>query len=249
MGKGGAGKSVIAGTLARTLARRGHRVLALDSDTQPGLAISLGAEVPDVPPLVAAAERGEDGRWRLRKGIGPARAVHRYATDAPDGVRLLQSGKATHEGLSPIMPAIQAFYRVVHRLHEPAGLREWTLLGDLPAGARQVAFDWAPYARRFLLVVEPTWQSMLTGRRVARLVRLAGDSEVSLVVNKVGGAGDVRRVEQVLSADAVAGIPLDDAVSDAERRGVALVDAAPDAPAAQAIARMADALLEGRLGS
>jgi cellulose biosynthesis protein BcsQ len=31
-GKGGAGKSVLAGTLARILARRGHRVLAVDSD-------------------------------------------------------------------------------------------------------------------------------------------------------------------------------------------------------------------------
>ena len=45
-GKGGAGKSVIAGTLAGLLARRGHRVLALDSDPMPGLTMSLGAEEP-----------------------------------------------------------------------------------------------------------------------------------------------------------------------------------------------------------
>jgi CO dehydrogenase maturation factor len=38
VGKGGAGKSLIAGTLAR----RGHHVLALDVDTLPGLALSLG---------------------------------------------------------------------------------------------------------------------------------------------------------------------------------------------------------------
>ena len=43
VGKGGAGKSVIAGTTARLLARQGRRVLALDSDLLPGLSISLGS--------------------------------------------------------------------------------------------------------------------------------------------------------------------------------------------------------------
>ena len=43
VGKGGAGKSVIAGTIARVLARDGTHVLALDSDLLPGLSISMGA--------------------------------------------------------------------------------------------------------------------------------------------------------------------------------------------------------------
>ncbi|HZB98015.1 MAG TPA: AAA family ATPase, partial [Candidatus Sulfotelmatobacter sp.] len=44
-GKGGTGKTVISGTLARILARRGHQVLAVDSDENPMLAISLGVPV------------------------------------------------------------------------------------------------------------------------------------------------------------------------------------------------------------
>jgi CO dehydrogenase nickel-insertion accessory protein CooC1 len=119
VGKGGTGKSVLAGTMALVLARRGRRVLALDSDVQPGLAFSLGATVPEEPALNAAAEKGEDGRWRLRKGIGPVRAIERYSTDAPDGVRLLQAGKATAEGLQPAMGAIRAFYELIHRLDGP----------------------------------------------------------------------------------------------------------------------------------
>ena len=52
VGKGGAGKSVIAGTSARLLARQGRRVLALDSDLLPGLSISLGSGPDPVdPPL------------------------------------------------------------------------------------------------------------------------------------------------------------------------------------------------------
>jgi CO dehydrogenase maturation factor len=41
-GKGGSGKTTIAGTLARVLARRGLQVLAIDGDTNPNLGISAG---------------------------------------------------------------------------------------------------------------------------------------------------------------------------------------------------------------
>lgn len=248
-GKGGAGKSTVAGTLARALAQRGARVLALDSDMQPGLSLSLGARVPDPPPLGAAAERGEDGRWRLKKGVGPVRAIQRYATRAPDGVLLLQAGKTTPDGPGPRwMSANQAFYRVVHGLPEARSLAAWAIVGDLPAGQRQVAFGWAPYARRYLLIVEPSWQSVLAARRIARLVATRPGPALSLVVNKSEGPADVRLVEERLGMCALAAVPLDPALAASERAGTALLDGAPGAPAAQAIGRLADELLAGGLG-
>lgn len=243
VGKGGSGKSVVAATLARLLARRGHRVLALDSDTLPGLSISLGADVPDDAPLNAAAERNDKGRWRLLKGVGAARAVQRYATDAPDGVRLLQLGKTDKRGLAPNRASHNAFYQVVHRLDGVRSLDDWVILGDLPAGPRQTAFDWAPYARHFLLVVEPTWQGMLTARRIVRIARQQrGDAQFSLIVNKVTPEADVERAEQFLGVPLVASVPADEHVRAAERSGVALLDAAPASPAVHAIERLADVL-------
>ncbi|MDQ3912794.1 MAG: AAA family ATPase, partial [Actinomycetota bacterium] len=41
-GKGGSGKTTIAATLARVLARRGHRVTAIDGDPNPNLGVALG---------------------------------------------------------------------------------------------------------------------------------------------------------------------------------------------------------------
>ena len=41
-GKGGAGKTTIAGTLARQLARQGYDVLALDNDLNPNLSLTVG---------------------------------------------------------------------------------------------------------------------------------------------------------------------------------------------------------------
>lgn len=243
VGKGGSGKSVVAATLARLLARRGHRVLALDSDTLPGLSISLGAQVPEDALLNAAAERNEKGRWRLVKGVGAARAVQRYASDAPDGVRLLQLGKTDKRGLAPNRASHNAFYQVVHRLDEVRSLDDWVILGDLPAGPRQTAFDWAPYARHFLLVVEPTWQGMLTARRIVRIAtQQREDAQFSLIVNKVTPEADVERAEQFLGVPLLGTVPADEDVRAAERAGVALLDAAPASPAVQAIERLAEAL-------
>lgn len=243
VGKGGAGKSVIAGTLARVLSRRGHRVLALDSDTLPGLSISIGADVPDDVPLNAAAERNDKGRWHLVKGVGAARAVQRYGTDAPDGVRLLVIGKTGRQGLAPNRASHNAFYQVIHRLDDVRSLDDWVILGDLPAGARQAAFDWAPYARRFLLVVEPTWQSMLTARRIIKVTTgMREGLEMSLVVNKATADSDADRVRDFLGVPLLAIVPVDENVKRAERDGVALLDIAPDAPAVRAIERLAEAL-------
>lgn len=244
VGKGGAGKSVIAATLARLLARRGRAVLALDSDTLPGLATSLGATVPREPPLLAAAEQDADGRWRLRSGIGPVRAVRGYSTDAPDGVRLLQAGKSSAQGLAPVMGSINAFHAVIHRLAQARAFDGWDVIGDLPGGPRQTAFDWAPYADRLLLVVEPTWQSMLTARRIARIASTRRPTPVSLVVNKATEQDDLGRIEAFLEIPVLAAIPAAEEIRSAEREGAALLDRSPDADAVRAMEKLVDRLLE-----
>ena len=243
VGKGGSGKSVVSGTLARVLARRGRKVLALDSDTLPGLQYSLGAVVPDVPPLLAATVRGDDKRWRFAAGVGPVRAVQRFSTGAPDGIRLLQVGKTTKDGHGPVMGATQGFHMTIHGLDRSRTFDDWVLLGDLSAGPRQAAFDWAPYARRLLLVVEPTRQSMMTARRVRRIAAQAHPGVAfSLVVNKAARPQDAEEIGAFLELEPLGVVPADEAVRTSERFGVALIDFAPDAPALRAIERLADAL-------
>jgi CO dehydrogenase maturation factor len=240
VGKGGAGKSVIAGTLARIYARRGRKVLALDSDMLPGLTLSLGADEPPRPPLLDAAERDEDGRWRLKKGIGPVRAVERYSTPAPDGVRLLSPGKATTEGLDPILGALNAYYEVIHRIRRAKSFHDWTLVGDLPAGPRQTAFGWASYAETFLVVVEPEWKSILTARRVARIAGMRTGVSAAVVANKVYGPAEIDFIAENLAFPVVGFVPADEAVRDAERKGAPLIEAAPASRAVEAIEQLAD---------
>ena len=86
-GKGGVGKTTVAATLARALARDGHRVLALDGDVNPMLGISLGIGPEETDRLVAARQALDDGGSEHQPTT--AGIVETFGTDAPDGVRLV----------------------------------------------------------------------------------------------------------------------------------------------------------------
>ncbi len=85
-GKGGSGKSTISGALARHLARQGHKVVALDCDTNPNLGISLGIGEERTERLVAMREGLDEGEQEHAPGWNEL--LDRFGTDAPDGVRL-----------------------------------------------------------------------------------------------------------------------------------------------------------------
>jgi CO dehydrogenase maturation factor len=247
VGKGGSGKSVIAGTMARLLARRGRKVLALDTDSLPGLAHSLGVEPLPVPPLMEATEKVDNGCWRLKRGIGAVRAVHRFSTPAPDGVRVLEVGdKSAGEGPA-LTPAVHAFYQVVHAIPEAHGLKDWTMIGDHPAGPKQTAHDWAPYADTMLVVTEPSWKSALTTRRLVEIAQERGNT-VLPVASKVTEPGDIDLVQEVLGQPVAASVPADEAVVATDRRGEALIDHAPDSPSVRAIEQLVDGLVRGTIG-
>ncbi len=246
-GKGGAGKSVLAGTLARVLARRGHRVLAVDSDPLPGLTQSLGIAEPAATALLGAAEHSQDHGWRLRRGVGPARAVARFTTRAPDGVRMLQLGKVGPDGLSDVGGSVTAFLQIMERLPQAKSLRQWTIVGDLPAGPRHPGAGFSAYARTYIVVVEPTGQSALTARRIARLVREHLGAQTLFVASKIAGRDARARVERLLGETVHAEIPADSAVVEAERRGLAVVDTAPDSAVVRAVEHVADLVEERKV--
>ncbi|MDQ4049730.1 MAG: hypothetical protein M3131_10195, partial [Actinomycetota bacterium] len=206
----------------------------------------LGVRPSPEPPLLDAVEKADGGAWRLKKGIGPVRAVQRYSKLAPDGVHVLEVGDHPHADPKAVTPSVQGFYQVIHGLPEARALRAWTMVGDHPAGPRQTAHDWAPYAETLLIVAEPTWKSALTARRLADLARQRG-ALVLPVASKVGSEADAERVETMMGEPVLAAIPADEAVAEADRLGVAVIDHAPDCPAVKAIDELVDGLVTGTL--
>lgn len=93
-GKGGAGKTTVAGLLGRLLARRGLDVLAVDVDSDPNMGVSLGLGAEEACCLASLRESLKDRGDAPIPGVEEVAA--RYATDAPDGVRLLQVSKIEH---------------------------------------------------------------------------------------------------------------------------------------------------------
>ena len=98
-GKGGSGKTSISGTLARVLARRGHNVVAIDGDSNPNLALTLGLppeRMDDVPTLGRDLLRRTESGTELTHTVEEICATH--SVSAPDGVTLLVMANPQHAG-------------------------------------------------------------------------------------------------------------------------------------------------------
>ncbi len=94
-----------------------------------------------------------------------------------------------------------------------------------------------------MLVVEATWQSLLTARRIKRLANeIRPDARVSLVVSKAAGAADIDRISGFLGMAVFGVVPLDEDVTIAERLGVPVFEHARDSVAVAAITRIAERL-------
>ncbi|GAC1616704.1 MAG: hypothetical protein NVS9B1_26340 [Candidatus Dormibacteraceae bacterium] len=103
-GKGGSGKTTISAALARTLARDGYRVVAIDGDPNPNLATALGvpaAERDAMKPIPRdLVEEVEDMAGHVHLTV--VRPLHEVADLcgmlAPDGVRVLMGSQVEKAG-------------------------------------------------------------------------------------------------------------------------------------------------------
>jgi len=103
-GKGGSGKTTVAGTLARLLGRRGHTVVAIDADTNPNLAVTLGlsrdvaASVQPVPREVMREQVDAAGQTVRTLVVPHETVIARYGVPAADNTTLLLMGRVAHGG-------------------------------------------------------------------------------------------------------------------------------------------------------
>lgn len=220
------------GTVARHLADRGHQVLALDTDTMPGLAYSIGIAGLSEARLPAGLAQMVEGKgWRMiRKGSGAGRLVDTYAVVGPSGIRYLELGKLPGR----VEPTVTvAFRHVMEGFRRPG----WTVLADLAAGTRQAMFGWARFATTRVVVADSSAKSLITARRLLPVA-------THLVANRVRNADDLEAIKAATPLPLLGVIPYDEAVVEAERRGAAVIDSAPDAPAVRAAAELARRLEE-----
>ena len=117
---------------------------------------------------------------------------------------------------------------------------------DTEASPEHLSRGTAQYADAMLVVVEPYFKSLETGRRMAALAKDLGLEQVALIANKVRDERDLEAVEEFArNNDLEVGgiIPFDEAMPGAERAGTSPLDFAPDGPAVSAIQKVARGLV------
>jgi CO dehydrogenase maturation factor len=233
IGKGGAGKTVLASTLARLLARRGRKVLAADLDTNPGLAMSLGMPPTEagLPPEAIEQHEGGNYGFQLASGLTPPDAVELFSTPGPDGLCYLGVGKISSESKSAAKQSVPAVVQILLGVGSP----EWDVVADLEAGPTTPFERYHAFASDVMVVVGPAWRSALT---VRRLLPMLTEVNPIIVASQYGDEPDHAHLVPW------GRIPFDPAVREAERQGLAPLDACPEAPAMRAVESLVERLLD-----
>lgn len=236
VGKGGTGKTTISTLIGLAYQARGKRVLAIDTDSNPNLALGLGLDedtidrAPYVPrSLVVGTGRGT---------VTPAQLVADYGVPTPAGITLLHAMRVEQAG-SGCTCANHASVRSVlgAALEDECDVA----LVDMEAGLEHLARSGGTLAHAdiLLMVMEPTRRSVLTAARTIPLAQELGIPRVAGVGNKAKLPEDAEFFESVCAGYGVplAGvIPHDPAVVAADRLGGPLqLPAGPGRDAIEAI--------------
>jgi CO dehydrogenase maturation factor len=95
VGKGGVGKTTTSALLAQAYVARGQRVVAIDTDSNPNLGISLGLSFDEseaIPVIPRSLVMGTPS-W-----MTPEELMREYGRQTPVGVRLLSAMRVSQAG-------------------------------------------------------------------------------------------------------------------------------------------------------
>ena len=109
---------------------------------------------------------------------------------------------------------------------------------DTEASPEHLSRGTAQYAETMLIVVEPYYKSLETGRRMALLGRDLGLPKVALAANKIRDQREEQAVREFAARhelDIAGFVPFDDGLPESERAQQSPLDFAPDGPAVAAI--------------
>jgi CO dehydrogenase maturation factor len=232
-GKGGVGKSTVAGTLACLYAADGHQVLAIDADPDANLASALG-----MPPELRSTIRTisterqliEERTGAKLQGYGQIFKINpdvsdiasRYATRYA-GVDLLVLGAVPRAAGGCACPESVLLKNLI--LHLVVKTNDIVIL-DMEAGIEHLGRGTAMGVDLMLAVVEPGKRSVETALRVKNMAAAIGIHRFAVVLNKaVASDADSQWIRDEFGADALLGtIPFDSRIGLADRHGESLID-------------------------
>ncbi|NJE08816.1 CO dehydrogenase nickel-insertion accessory protein CooC [Thermococcus sp. M39] len=193
-GKGGVGKTTISALLAHILADKGYNVLALDTDSVPNLAQSLGIpfeEALEIIPLSRNEKLAEERTgarpgegWGVLFSLTPKvdDLAEQYGITIKPNLKLVVVGsiEQSKEGcLCPALALARAF--LMHVLLSEKDI----VIVDSEAGAEVFGRGLAEKFDVMICVAEPTLKSLMIARKLIEMGRQLNISHILLVINKV----------------------------------------------------------------
>jgi CO dehydrogenase maturation factor len=249
VGKGGSGKTTIAGILARIFAGRDQHVLAIDGDPNPNLALTLGMSRDDadrisyIPADLMQRVGERDGVAILKPKLADDQIMARYGYRAAENVDLIVMGKPDHGTAGT--GCMCASHRAVRGLiAELTNIGEHTIT-DMEAGLEHLKRGTARNVDLMLIVAEPYYRSLEAAMRTHELARELAIPFIRVVANKVRDEQDRSAIESFCARHGmtlIGTVPHDDALIEAERQAMSPYDFAPESSAVTALRGIADAV-------
>lgn len=207
VGKGGVGKTTVSSLLARALTERGRSVLAVDTDSNPNLGLSLGLDarsteaVPTVPRSIVVGSRGD---------LTVAELMADYAVPTPAGVTLMSALRVTEAGAGC---TCGGHATVRSLLGEALETEVDDTIIDMEAGIEHLSRSGGTLAHAdvLVLVMEPSRKSVITAHRTIALATELGIGAWVGVGNKVTDDTDS---DAIRSLCAEYDVPLDVVIPD-----------------------------------
>jgi ATP-binding protein involved in chromosome partitioning len=227
-GKGGVGKSTVSVNLAAAFAGLGHRTGILDADVY-GHSIPHMLGIRQKPVLVD------------RMIVPPVK----------DDLKLMSIGFFLEEN-EPVMWRGPMLHRALEQFLSDVHWGELdTLIVDMPPGTGDVSISLGQLLPRAEAVVVTTPQPLAqeVASRAAVMARKTNMRLIGVVENMSGeifGEGGGERLAADLHVPLLGSVPLDPRMRVAGDSGEPLITSDPEAPAARAIAGIADAIAETR---
>ncbi len=255
-GKGGTGKTTLAGTLSRLFGRDGYKVLAIDADPNTTLASALGIPPETAEKIIPISENKELIKERTGTQPGSSWGVFfnlvpdvrdikdKFSIQAPDSVSLLVTGTIEFGGGGCFCPAAALLKTLLSYLI----VREKdVVIVDMEAGLEHLGRGVTKEFDVLLIVVEPSLKSLETAEKIRKLAEDLSIKEVFVVPNKVSTKEQSRRIKEYLSNkgfEEIGEIPYDTNVIEADMVGKALLDYNPNSKAVKAIKKIYQGLVK-----
>ena len=226
-GKGGVGKTLVAGVLADYLVKRGFKVLAIDADPSPNLALTLGIPLEQANKIVPVSENTEliesktstgfSGVYRLSFSVDDI--IRDFSVKSPYGMNLLVMGTVRSAGGGCTCPANALIRELLRHLMVE---RDEVVVMDMEAGIEHMGRGTGKHVDTMLIVTDPSFKSIETSRKIRSLATETGIKRIFIIGNKVANREEGEFIEKFAADSKISLldlIPYDEQILKADMLG------------------------------